>query len=237
MIQMEHGRKVYKGNGVETEAIRDMTFEITDGEFVAIMGPSGSGKSTLLNILGGMDTLTEGGLLLNGENLATMKMAQADLFRKENICFVFQNFALMGAYTVAENVELPLRAANIKKRARRQIVKEKLELLGIAELAKKRADAISGGQQQRCAIARALASGASMILADEPTGALDSENSRMLMEILKQIHEDADVHKTIVMVTHDREMAEYADRILHIQDGRIVEDEILRKTTAEGEGV
>lgn len=233
MIQMREGRKVYTGNGVATEAIRDMSFEIAEGEFVAIMGPSGSGKSTLLNILGGMDALTEGALLMNDVNIKDMKTAQADAFRKKNISFVFQNFALMGAYTVAENVELPLLAANVKKRERRQIVKDKLELLGIEDLAKKRADSISGGQQQRCAVARALASGASMILADEPTGALDSENSRMLMEIFKKIHEDKTDKKTIVMVTHDREMAEYADRILHIQDGRIVEDEWLTEHKSE----
>ena len=214
MIQMKEGRKVYTGNGVGTGAIRDRSFEIAEGEFVAIMGPSGSGKSTLLNILGGMDALTEGELLMNDVNIKDMKTAQADAFRKENISFVFQNFALMGAYTVAENVELPLLAANVKKRERRQIVKDKLELLGIEDLAKKRADSISGGQQQRCAVARALASGASMILADEPTGALDSENSRMLMEILKKIHEDKTDKKTI-------------------EDGRIVEDEWLTEHKPE----
>lgn len=224
MIRIQNGKKVYNTKGIRTEAIHDISFEIPDGEFVAIMGPSGSGKSTLLNILGGMDVLTEGELSIDGENMAEMKQIEADAFRKERLCFIFQNFALMDAYTVAENVELPLLAQNMKKSERKRIVEEKLAMLGISELAQKRADAISGGQQQRTAIARALAAEADIILADEPTGALDSKNSQTLMEILQEIHEKSRPQKTIVMVTHDRNMAEYADRILCIADGEIVED-------------
>lgn len=228
MIQMKDGKKVYNTNGIRTEAIRNMTFEIPDGEFVAIMGPSGSGKSTLLNILGGMDALTEGELFIDGQNMAAMKQGEADAFRKERLCFIFQSFALMDAYTVSENVELPLLAQNMKKSERKRIVEEKLAMLGISELAGKQANAISGGQQQRTAIARALATEADIILADEPTGALDSKNSRVLMNILQEIHEKSQPRKTILMVTHDQSMAEYADRILHIQDGEIVEDGYIR---------
>lgn len=225
MIELKEGIKIYNSHGIRTEAMRNMTFTIQDGEFIAIMGPSGSGKSTLLNILGGMDTLTSGELLIYGKNIGAMKTDEVDAFRKEKLCFIFQNFALMDAYTVYENVELPLLARNIKKSERKRIVEEKLEILGIADLAEKRADAISGGQQQRTAIARALATEADIILADEPTGALDSRNSLMLMDILQEIHNNS--KKTIVIVTHDLQVASYANRILHIQDGTIVKDEYL----------
>lgn len=225
MIELKEGIKIYNSHGIRTEAMRNMTFTIQDGEFIAIMGPSGSGKSTLLNILGGMDTLTSGELLIYGKNIGAMKTDEVDAFRKEKLCFIFQNFALMDAYTVYENVELPLLARNIKKSERKRIIEEKLEILGIADLAEKRADAISGGQQQRTAIARALATEADIILADEPTGALDSRNSLMLMDILQEIHNNS--KKTIVIVTHDLQVASYANRILHIQDGTIVKDEYL----------
>lgn len=222
MIQLNNVVKIYnKGTSSAVAALNGVTLTIGDGEFVSIMGPSGSGKSTLLHILGCMDTMTEGEYELDGIRVQDLKPEQLHKIRGSKISFVFQQFALMNTYTVFENVELPLLSQKVGKKERKRIVNEKLNQLGIADLARKLPGKISGGQQQRTAIARALASGSSIILADEPTGALDQHTSQEVMEVLKEINEEG---KTIIIVTHDPNIASRTKRCIQIVDGRIVED-------------
>ena len=205
MIQLNNVVKIYnKGTSSAVAALNGVTLTIGDGEFVSIMGPSGSGKSTLLHILGCMDTMTEGEYELDGIRVQDLKPEQLHKIRGSKISFVFQQFALMNTYTVFENVELPLLSQKVGKKERKRIVNEKLNQLGIADLSRKLPGKISGGQQQRTAIARALASGSSIILADEPTGALDQHTSQEVMEVLKEINEEG---KTIIIVTHDPNIA------------------------------
>ena len=220
MIKLEQISKVYSSGECAVEALKGITLEIEQGEYIAIMGRSGSGKSTLLNILGGMDTLTKGEYYYNEISVHALKAGELHRFRKEHVSFIFQQFALMNHYTVYENVQIPLLAKGYRKKKRREIVMEKLELLGIAELEKKLPVHISGGQQQRCAIARALAADNELILADEPTGALDKKTSMEIMDILDTIHKEG---KTIVVITHDPEVAARADSIIRIEDGLLVE--------------
>lgn len=228
MIELKHLKKTYSSEGVETHALKDVNLTVNEGEYLAIMGKSGSGKSTLLNILGGMDTLTAGEYWF-GE-LAVHDLSERGLhrFRKEHVSFVFQQFALMNRYTVYENTELPLLINGVKKKERKKIVMEKLDMLGIADLAKKLPEHISGGQQQRCAVARALAAGNELFLADEPTGALDNENSLAMMEIFDKINEQG---KTIILITHDPDVAGHAGRMVELRDGYLTES----KTRAENE--
>jgi putative ABC transport system ATP-binding protein len=214
MIKLENISKVYGNN---TIALQGIDLDIQDGEFITIMGTSGSGKTTLLNILGGLDTATTGKYLFNGENIADYSIKQLHQFRKENISFVFQHFELMKQYTVYENVEMPLLARNIKNR--KPIVEKYLEELEILNLKDKLPIHLSGGQQQRCAIARALVCDTNLILADEPTGALDSKNTQNILSILKQVNK---MNKTIVLITHDYNVAKQCDRIVKIEDGKIV---------------
>lgn len=222
MIQLNNVVKIYnKGTSSAVAALNGVTLTIGDGEFVSIMGPSGSGKSTLLHILGCMDTMTEGEYELDGIRVQDLKPEQLHKIRGSKISFVFQQFALMNTYTVFENVELPLLSQKVGKKERKRIVNEKLNQLGIADLSRKLPGKISGGQQQRTAIARALASGSSIILADEPTGALDQHTSQEVMEVLKEINEEG---KTIIIVTHDPNIASRTKRCIQIVDGRIVED-------------
>ena len=222
MIQLNNVVKIYnKGTSSAVAALNGVTLTIGDGEFVSIMGPSGSGKSTLLHILGCMDTMTEGEYELDGIRVQDSKPEQLHKIRGSKISFVFQQFALMNTYTVFENVELPLLSQKVGKKERKRIVNEKLNQLGIADLSRKLPGKISGGQQQRTAIARALASGSSIILADEPTGALDQHTSQEVMDVLKEINEEG---KTIIIVTHDPNIASRTKRCIQIVDGRIVED-------------
>ena len=222
MIQLKDIKKVYKTKEMTTTALDGVSLDIEDGQMLAIMGPSGSGKSTLLNIIGAMDNLTEGSYKVNDTEVGTLKGNKLHEFRKNNISFVFQDFALMTRYTVYENVELPLLAGKKKRSERKKIVKEKLELMGIADLAKKYPTQISGGQQQRCAIARALASGNDIILADEPTGALDQNTGHEIMEAFKKVNE---LGKTVIIVTHDPNVAAYCNKTIHIVDGKIEGEE------------
>ncbi len=224
MIQLKDIKKVYKTKEMTTTALDGVSLDIEDGQMLAIMGPSGSGKSTLLNIIGAMDNLTEGSYKVNDTEVGTLKGNKLHEFRKNNISFVFQDFALMTRYTVYENVELPLLAGKKKRSERKKIVKEKLELMGIADLAKKYPTQISGGQQQRCAIARALASGNDIILADEPTGALDQNTGHEIMEAFKKVNE---LGKTVIIVTHDPNVAAYCNKTIRIVDGKIEEEKQL----------
>jgi putative ABC transport system ATP-binding protein len=221
MIKLSNVEKTYgnaKNPDSQTHALKGITLTIEDGEMVAVMGPSGSGKSTLLNILGCMDSLTAGQYLVDDVEVSALKPAKRRTFAKENISFVFQDFALMKDYTIFENVELPLKIKNVPRKERKKIVLECLEEVGISDIRKKFPLKTSGGQQQRCAIARALASGNNLILADEPTGALDRENGQNIMNILRKVNQKG---KTVVVITHDPEVAKHCDRIIRIVDGQI----------------
>jgi putative ABC transport system ATP-binding protein len=222
MIKIKNLVKVYKGETYETRALDGIDLTIEDGEFVAVMGPSGSGKSTLLNVIGCMDTLTEGEYYLDDYEIHSLKLKELHKVRREKISFVFQHFALMNNFSVYENVEVPLLAKNVNKSHRKKIVYEKLKMLDIDNLANKLPTQISGGQQQRVAIARALASDNDIILADEPTGALDRKTGQDLMNMLTDINASG---KTVIVVTHDDKVASATKRIINIVDGRITRDE------------
>lgn len=228
MIKLENIEKEYKGNGISTHALKGVSLEIESGSLVSIVGPSGSGKTTLLNIIGCMDIPTAGRYVCDETEVSALKGREVEKFRKENISFVFQQFALLDDYTVYENVELPLRVKNLPKRERKQKVREVLSKFGIADLEKKYSTQISGGQQQRCAIARAVAAETDIILADEPTGALDETTGQEIMEILKELNREG---KTVIIVTHNMEIAAQTERTIRIRDGRIEDDN--RTTTSK----
>lgn len=218
MIELKNIKKIYEFDDEKTVALDVDYLKIEDGEFVAVMGTSGSGKSTLLNIIGCMDKATEGDYYLDSELVSKMNTSQLAKIRASKISFVFQNFALMDKYTAYENIELPLSNIGEKRDCRKQKVLIVSERLGICNQLKKYPKQMSGGQQQRVAIARALVSGADIILADEPTGALDKGTGIEVMKILKELNEEG---RTIILVTHDNEIANYAKRIVKISDGRI----------------
>ena len=218
MIILENIIKDYSKKEQVTHALRGIDVTIQDGEFVAIVGTSGSGKSTLLNIIGAMDHATSGKYIFDGKEITSCNLKELHKFRKENISFVFQNFALMDKYTVYENVEMPLIARHI--RHRKSIVMDYLERMGIAELKNKIPSHLSGGQQQRCAIARAMAADTPVLLADEPTGALDQNTSNEIMKCFEEINKNG---KTVILITHDINIANRCKRIIHIEDGKIVE--------------
>ncbi len=218
MIKLINATKIYKTDTVETLALDKVNLTIEEGEMVAVMGVSGSGKTTLLNIIGGMDVLTDGEYHYGDSVVSDMSVAKLDDFRKNNVSFVFQQFALMNDYTVYENVEVPLIIKGVKRSERKKIVEQSLELVGIKDMKGKYANQISGGQQQRCAIARALAQGNKLILADEPTGALDSNTSESIIDLLRSINNQG---KTVIVITHDEDVAKKCDRIIRIKDGKI----------------
>lgn len=221
MIKLTNITKKYKNGTNELVALNNVSLQIEDGDFIAIMGASGSGKTTLLNIVGCMDTATDGEYFYDDMPVHSLKQNKRDEFRKNHIGFVFQNFALLKDYTVKENIEIPLRAKGYGKKKRDIMVREILEKVGLSEYEKSLPTKISGGQQQRVAIARALVSGASVILADEPTGALDSATGQEIMELLKEINRDSG--KTILLVTHDEKIASQANHIIRLEDGKIVQ--------------
>lgn len=218
MITLKNITKIYKGDLFETVALQDVSLTIKEGEFIAIMGESGSGKTTLLNILGGMDSLTSGEYFLQDMEVHKYKANNLDKIRKKYISFIFQHFALMEEYNVFENIEAPLIARNIKKSERKKRIKEIVEKLGIEELLDKYPCQISGGQKQRVAFARALVTECPIILADEPTGALDEDNTKNVMKKFEDLHKEG---KTIILITHDRKVAAYAERIIEIKGGHI----------------
>ncbi len=221
MLQIENLTKVFRTEEVETTALNGVSFEVKEGEFVAIMGPSGCGKSTLLNILGLLDNPTAGSYKLLGKNLGNLKEKERTLYRKGNIGFVFQSFNLIDELNVYENVELPLLFLNIKAEERRRRVNEILQKMNISHRAYHFPQQLSGGQQQRAAIARAVVAKPQLILADEPTGNLDSKNGKEVMELLSQLNREG---STIIMVTHSQHDASYTQRILNLFDGQLVKD-------------
>ena len=220
MIKLKNIIKKYTNGSEELVALNGINIEIEIGDFVAIMGASGSGKTTLLNIVGCMDTATDGEYLFDDISVHNLTQSEKDEFRKNHIGFIFQNFALLKDYTVKKNIEVPLRAKGNKKKERDSMTKEILKRVDLSEYEKSLPTKISGGQQQRVAIARALVSGASLILADEPTGALDSKTGQEIMNLL--IKMNSEENKTILLVTHDEKIAAQAKRIIKLEDGKII---------------
>lgn len=234
LIQVRDLTKIYRMGTVEVPALRGVSLEIAPGEMVAIMGPSGSGKSTLMNILGCLDQPTSGTYLLNGQDVSCLADDQLAEVRGQQIGFVFQNFNLLPRLTAIEQVELPLlyAAKPLPGKTRRQRAIEALEQVGLADRLHHRPTELSGGQQQRVAIARALVNQPSLILADEPTGNLDSRTSVEIMALFQQLNRAQGI--TIIFVTHEPDIARYTRRIIHIRDGCISSDEpVLHPTTAD----
>ncbi len=219
-LRTEDLKKVFRTDVVETVALNGVSIDIHDGEFVAIMGPSGCGKSTLLNILGMLDTPTDGTYWLEGREVSKLKEDDRTAYRRGKIGFVFQSFNLIEELNVTENVGLPLGYLGVKGEERRKRVAETLERMGITHRASHYPNQLSGGQQQRVAIARAVVSRPGLILADEPTGNLDSKNGIEVMELLRELNREG---TTVVMVTHSQRDASYADRIINLFDGQIVD--------------
>jgi putative ABC transport system ATP-binding protein len=220
-FQLQNVRKVYRTDAVETMALADISLEIREGEFVCVTGPSGCGKSTLLNIVAMLDTPTSGRYALGEVEVSDASEAQLAEIRKGNIGFIFQNFMLIDDLTVYENVELPLLCLNVSRNERQTRVREVLELVDLQRRAKHRPVQLSGGQQQRAAIARAVVGNPKLIVADEPTGNLDSHHGEEVMDMLTTLNRQG---TTILMVTHSHAHAERANRILNMLDGRLVSD-------------
>ena len=221
MIKIENIKKVFRTEDVETWALREVSLEVKAGEFVAIMGPSGCGKSTLLNILGLLSSPSEGTYMLDGKDVSTLSESDRIKLRKGALGFVFQSFNLIDELNVSENIELPLLYMGVSAKDRKEAVKAVIDRVAMGHRAKHFPSQLSGGQQQRVAIARAVISNPKLILADEPTGNLDSKNGREVMELLKELHREG---TTIVMVTHSQRDASYADRTINLFDGQIVNE-------------
>jgi putative ABC transport system ATP-binding protein len=221
LLSMQDVKKVFFTDEVETHALAGIHLDINKGEFVSIAGPSGCGKSTLLSILGLLDSPSDGNYSLNGKPVAKLSLSERTRIRNQEIGFIFQAFNLIGDLTVYENVELPLTYRGMGSAERKQRVQEALERVGMAHRMKHYPSQLSGGQQQRVAVARALVGKPLILLADEPTGNLDSKNGEAVMELLRELHQEG---ATICMVTHDPRFARHADRTVHLFDGRIVDE-------------
>ncbi len=219
MIKLENIKKVFRTEEVETWALREVNLEVKEGEFVAIMGPSGCGKSTLLNILGLLDTPTNGSYMLNGKDVSKLKESERTDIRKGVIGFGFQSFNLIDELNGFENIELPLLYMGTSTKERRKRIEAVMDRMAISHRRKHFPSQLSGGQQQRVAIARAVLPNPKIILADEPTGNLDSKNGKEVMQLLSELHKEG---TTIIMVTHSQHDASYADRIVNLYDGQIV---------------
>lgn len=224
MIKIENLSKVFRTEEVETTALNNVSLEVKKGEFVAIMGPSGCGKSTLLNIIGLLDNPTDGKYYFDGEEVGHLKEKQRTQVRKGNIGFVFQSFNLIDELNVYENIELPLLYMGVSASERKQKVKEAMERMAIVHREKHFPQQLSGGQQQRVAIARAVVANPKLILADEPTGNLDSKNGQEVMNLLNELNKEG---TTIVMVTHSQHDAGYASRIINLFDGQVVTETVI----------
>lgn len=219
---MEGVKKIFHADEVETHALAEIHLEIQRGEYISIAGPSGCGKSTLLSLLGLLDTVTEGRYYLNGRPVEHLGFAERARIRNQEIGFIFQSFNLIGDLTVYENVELPLTYRGMSGAERKQRVDEALEKVSMSHRVKHYPAQLSGGQQQRVAVARALAGKPAILLADEPTGNLDSRNGEAVMDLLRSLHREG---ATICMVTHDARFARFAERTIHLFDGRIVDED------------
>ena len=218
MIRLENITKIYNEKIDDTKALDDVSLKIEDGEFISVMGASGSGKSTLLKIIGCMDTPTAGKYFLDDTEVTAASRSQVHKLRKEKIGYVFQHFALMDYYTAYENIELPLLAANVKRKERKRIILKQMEHLGILSERNKLPGKMSGGQQQRVAIARALIKNPKILLCDELTGALDSRSSRSVLKFIEKVNEQ--FKTTIIIITHNEAIADMADTGIRIKDGQ-----------------
>lgn len=227
LLTLENIGKAYFTEEVETRALRDINLEIDRGEYVSIEGPSGCGKSTLLSIIGLLDTPSDGRYVLNGREVAKLSATDRASIRNREIGFIFQNFNLIGELSIEENVELPLVYRGVTKAERRRRVSEVLDRVGISHRARHYPAQLSGGQQQRAAVARALAGNPSLLLADEPTGNLDTKNGEAVMDLLGELHQNG---ATIVMVTHDRRFADLASRKIGLLDGALTAAEDLAES-------
>ncbi|MFQ5405667.1 MAG: ABC transporter ATP-binding protein [Candidatus Micrarchaeia archaeon] len=219
VIELKVAQKIYQMGQVQVPALKDASLKITQGEFVAIIGPSGSGKSTLMNLVGCLDRPTGGHVYLDARDIATMGDSELAQIRGRKIGFVFQKFNLISSLSAIENVMLPLIFQGVSKDERERRAKELLEKVGLGPRINHKPSELSGGEQQRVAIARALAVDPEVVLADEPTGNLDSKTGQEIMEALGKLHEEG---KTIIMVTHDKNVARWADRTIKLKDGQIV---------------
>lgn len=234
MLSLQNIRKIFRTEDVETTALDDVSLNIAEGEFVAIMGPSGCGKSTLLNIIGLLDNIDSGKYWFMEEEVAGYNERKLAKLRKFNIGFIFQSFNLIDELSVFDNVELPLLYQKVPARERRQRVDAMLEKVDIFPRRDHMPQQLSGGQQQRVAVARALVGNPKMILADEPTGNLDSKNGEEVMNLMTQLNEEG---TTIVMVTHSQQHAEYAQRIVNMLDGRVLNESLIHNGTAHRAGL
>ena len=224
VVELSGVRKVYRSGSIEFEALRGIDMRIEQGEYVAVVGPSGSGKSTLMNLLGCLDNPSEGHYLLGGEDVSAMSEAQLAHVRNRRIGFVFQQFHLLASLSAWRNVELPLIYAGVSRAERRQRAVRALERVGLGDRTENRPGELSGGQQQRVAVARALVTEPDIILADEPTGNLDSASTEAVLGLLDELHESG---RTIVLITHEHDVAARAQRNLVIHDGEITSDALV----------
>jgi ABC-type lipoprotein export system ATPase subunit len=232
MIEATGVQKVYAAGGLRVPALRGVDLGVTRGEMVAIMGPSGCGKTTLLNVLSGLDDLSDGEVYVDGESIKGMSDRRRTRFRAEKMGFIFQSYNLIPVLSAIENVELPLLVAGHKPKKARQWAQDAVEMVGLADQAKKRPNEMSGGQQQRITVARSLVNNPAIVWADEPTGALDSETSKGIMDLLVRLNESE--QQTFVLVTHDAAVAARAHRTIRMRDGRITSDEVHGKDEQDG---
>jgi len=223
MLEIKKIKKIYQMGKVKVEALRGVSFYIDKGEFVAIMGPSGSGKSTLMHIIGCLDQPTEGNFVIGGKDVSKLNDDRLAEIRNKRIGFVFQQFNLLSRTSILHNVEIPLIYAGLKAKQRRELAKQALESVGLGDRLKHKPNEISGGEKQRAAIARALVNNPLIILADEPTGNLDTKTGEEIMRIFYKLHQQGN---TLIMVTHEAEVARHARRIIHLRDGLIEKDEV-----------
>ena len=230
VLTISNVRKTFEAEQAPVRALRGLDFAMQRGEFVAVMGPSGCGKSTMLNLVAGLDAVDEGEILLDGERIHEMDEDQLARMRRRHIGIVFQFFNLLEGMTVLENVALPAMIAGLKRKPAETRARDLLDLLGLSDKAKQLPGVLSGGQRQRLAIARALANEPTLVLADEPTGALDSEGGQEILELFRRLHADG---QTILMVTHDDDVAVAADRIVRMRDGRVEAPEADAPVTPE----
>ena len=225
MLEIKKIKKIYQMGKVKVEALRGVSFYIDKGEFVAIMGPSGSGKSTLMHIIGCLDKPTEGNFVIGGKDVSKLNDDRLAEIRNKRIGFVFQQYNLLSRTSILHNVEIPLIYAGLKSKQRRKLAMQALESVGLGDRVKHKPNEISGGEKQRAAIARALVNDPLIILADEPTGNLDTKTGEEIMKIFYKLHQQGN---TIIMVTHEAEVARHARRIIHLRDGLIEKDEVKK---------